>query len=201
MRFEIMTPDSSGRPAVEAMVRGVFSAEYDARIDSFPHRMIAVVDEEGHPRCAAGLRDVSTGFFSEQYLDVPIERAITAVAGKPVARGTILELGSVAADRPGALLMLLRGFAHLGLDDGYRWGIFTATERLCRMAGRLGIVLHDIGPALRHRVANPDDWGRYYDSHPRVCAVEGMSAEAQLEISRMPCSAATASMAVTGSAA
>lgn len=191
MRFEIMTPDNPKRSAVEAMVRDVFSAEYDARIDAFPNRMIAVLDEDGRPLCAAGLRDAATGFFSEQYLDVPMERAIAAVTGKPVMRGSILELGSVAADRPGALLILLRGFANLGLDDGYRWGVFTATERLCRMAGRLGIVLHDLGPALRHRIADPANWGRYYDSHPRVCAVEGMPAEAQLEVSRMPCSAGT----------
>lgn len=197
MRFGIMTPDSPGRPAVEAMVRGVFSAEYNARIAAFPHRMIAVLDDDGRPRCAAGLRDAGTGFFSEQYLDVPIERAIAAVVGRPVARGTVLELGSVAADRPGALLMLLRGFAQLGLDDGYRWGIFTATERLCRMAGRLGITLHDVGPALRHRVANPEDWGHYYDSHPRVCAVDGMPAEVQLENSRMPCSVGERPVAVT----
>jgi hypothetical protein len=57
------------------------------------------------------------------------------------------------------------------------------------MAGRFGIVLQDLGPALRQRVANPEDWGRYYDNNPHVCAVEGPPAEARLDVSRMPCSA------------
>jgi hypothetical protein len=189
MRFEIVLPDSVLRPAVEAMVRNVFYTEYGARIAAFPERMIVVLDDTGAPRCAAGLRDAQTGFFSEQYLELPLEQAIGQAAGRAVGRDAVLELGSVAASRPGALLMLLRGFAHVGLDSGYRWGVFTATSRLRRLAQRFAIDIADLGPASASRIANPQDWGRYYENDPRVCAVEGLPAEERLEVSRMPCSA------------
>ena len=189
MRFEIVLPDSALRPAVEAMVRTVFYTEYGARIASFPDRMIVVLDDAGAPRCAAGLRDAKTGFFSEQYLTQPLEQAIAGAAGRAVPREAVLELGSVAASRPGALLMLLRGFAHIGLDSGYRWGVFTATNRLRRLARRFAIEIADLGPASASHVPNPQDWGRYYENDPRVCAVEGLPAEERLEVSRMPCGA------------
>jgi len=190
MRFEIVPPGSILRPAVEAMVRNVFYTEYGARIGNFPERMIVVLDANGAPRCAAALRDARTGFFSEQYLDLPLEQAIGAARGYAVPRSAVLELGSVAASRPGALVMLLRGFAHVGLEDGYRWGVFTATDRLRRLAQRFSIDIADLGPASARRVSDPQDWGRYYDHDPRVCAVEGLPAEERLDVMRMPCSAA-----------
>lgn len=189
MRFEIVPPGSALRPAVEAMVRNVFYTEYDARIAAFPEHMIVVLDADGEPRCAAALRDARTGFFSEQYLDRPLEQAIGAARGCVVARSAVLELGSVAASRPGALLMLLRGFAHVGLEAGYRWGVFTATDRLRRLAQRFSIDIADLGPASASRISNPQDWGRYYDHDPRVCAVEGLPAEERLDVARLPCSA------------
>lgn len=190
MRFEIVPPGSILRPAVEAMVRNVFYTEYGAHIAYFPERMIVVLDANGAPRCAAALRDARTGFFSEQYLDLPLEQAISNACGYAVPRSAVLELGSVAASRPGALVMLLRGFAHVGLEDGYRWGVFTATNRLRRLAQRFSIDIADLGPASAGRVSNPQDWGRYYDHDPRVCAVEGLPAEERLDVMRMPCHAA-----------
>lgn len=192
MRFEIVPPGSALRPAVEAMVRNVFYTEYGARIAAFPERMIVVLDSEGAPRCAAALRDARVGFFSEQYLDRPLEQAISAARGCFVPRAAVLELGSVAASRPGALLMLLRGFAHVGLEAGYRWGVFTATDRLRRLAQRFSIEIADLGPASASRIANPQDWGRYYDHDPRVCAVEGLPAEERLDVMRLPCNASAA---------
>lgn len=192
MRFEIVSPGHPLRPAVEAMVRHVFYAEYGARIAAFPERMIVVLDTDGSPRCAAALRDAQTGFFSEQYLDRPLEQAIGAARECVVTRSAVLELGSVAANRPGALLMLLRGFAHVGLEAGYRWGVFTATDRLRRLAQRFSIEIADLGPASASRIANPQDWGRYYDHDPRVCAVEGLPAEERLDVMRLPCSASPA---------
>jgi hypothetical protein len=191
MRFEIVLPGTPLRSAVEAMVRNVFYTEYGARIAGFPERMIVVLDGEGEPRCAAALRDARTGFFSEQYLDLPLEQAIGLARGRDVAREAVLELGSVAASRPGALLMLLRGFAHVGLESGYRWGVFTATDRLRRLAQRFSIDIADLGPAAASRISNPQDWGRYYDHGPRVCAVEGLPAEERLDVMRLPCNPQT----------
>lgn len=180
MRFAVIPPDHPHRLAVEAMVRAVFRTEYQATLPGFPQLMIAVFDAAGEPQCAAGLRDLATGFFCEQYLPDALERHIGQQSGRPVPRTEILELGSLAASRPGALPFLLRGFADLGLGMGYRWAVFTATARLRRMIGRLGVACIDLGPALADCVLRPEDWGSYYDCAPRVCAVYGANAELPL---------------------
>lgn len=191
MRFELVARHHARRADVERMVRQAFREEYGARIDGFPDLMVAVFDGSDRTQCAAGLRDFETGFFSEQYLDAPIEQAIAAAAGvAAVAREVILELGSLAALRPGGLLFLLRGFAEFGLGAGYRWGVFTATERLRRLAARMGIDLFDLGPASPERIADAQVWGSYYRNDPRICAVAGPEAQDRLLRSCLPCSAA-----------
>src|SRR3546814_13975400 len=89
--------------------------------------MVAVLDDSDHPVCAASLRNHAGGLFSEQYLDEPVEAAIATASGQSVRRDVILELGSLAAARPGALLILLAGFATLGErtrgGSGKRWSV------------------------------------------------------------------------------
>lgn len=182
MQFQIVTRHDHLRDGVEDMVRAVFQREYGASIAAFPDLMIAVIDRHGRPQCAAGLRNCRSGFFSECYLDAPLERAIGQHAADLVFRGDILELGSLAALRPGGLMALLRGFADTGLNSGYRWGVFTATARLRALAARLSIPLLDLGAASADRVPNPADWGSYYAQAPRVCAVEGVLAGSRLTL-------------------
>jgi hypothetical protein len=180
MRFEVVQPTHARRPDVEHMVATVFKGEYGATVRHFPDMMIAVFDAAGTPQCAAALRDATCGFFSEQYLDQPLEAAIARAAAAPVVRDRILELNSLAAQRPGALLALLRGFADLGLGAGYQWGVFTATARIRALAARMRVSLLDLGPALAERVARPQDWGDYYGHDPHICAVIGAHAAPQL---------------------
>lgn len=177
MSLELVLPNSPYRAAAEAMIAEVFWREYRAHVFRFPECMIAVLDRDGRVQCAAGLRDAASGYFSEAYLDRPVEMLMSERIGHPVLRAEVVELVSLAARRPGGLLALLRGFAEFGLAQGFRWGMFTATERLRALAARLGIVLLDLGPALPQRIPFPELWGSYYDNAPHVCAVEGYEAE------------------------
>ncbi|MFC3676240.1 thermostable hemolysin [Ferrovibrio xuzhouensis] len=181
MQFIVVPQHSERRIAVEQMVSAVFLDEYGAMVSRFPDIMVAVLDDSDHPVCAASLRNHAGGLFSEQYLDEPVEAAIAAASGQSVRRDAILELGSLAAARPGALLILLAGFATLGLASGHRWGLFTASRRLRCFADRLAIPLLDLGPAEAARVPDPAAWGRYYECAPRVCAVDGLSTLGQLD--------------------
>lgn len=189
MRLQIIPPQGRLRAAVETMVRDVYRSEYGADSPHFPDLMVAVIDAAGRPQCTAGFRDHTCQFFSEQYLNLPAQSAIAAHTGVPVPRDQVVELGPLAAVRPGALLTLLIGFAHIGLDSGYHWGIFTATDRLRRLARRLDIPLIDLGPALPGNIINAAAWGSYYDHDPRVCAVDGQAARQRLLASRLPSSA------------
>lgn len=164
----------------EELIKSIFAREYNATVKHLPNRILAVVDDNDRLLCAAGLRDSVSGIFSECYLDLPVEQAIEQKIGRPVPRGEILELTALAAARPGAMAVLLQGFARIGLEAGYRWGLFTATERLHRMARRIGVDLIELSEAKCDRVADPEAWGNYYDHHPCVYAVEGEPAQVHL---------------------
>jgi len=177
-------------PDAETLIETVFACEYGAVISHLPDRILAVLDDNDGVLCAAGLRDSVSGIFSECYLDRAVEQAIEEKAGKAVHRDQILELTALAAVRPGAMALLLRGFAEIGLEAGYRWGLFTATARLRRMARRIGIELIELADASRDQVSDPDCWGNYYDQNPAVCAVEGRPAQGRLKSGLLtPCGA------------
>lgn len=180
MRFQVVPRHHALRSDVEDLVTAVFLAEYGAVVRQFPELMIAVVDGHGQAQCAAALRDQESGFFSEQYLDQPIESVIALAAAQPVTRSGIVELSSLAARRPTGLLALLRGFAEFGLATGRQWGVFTATARMRHLAARIGVPVIDLGKATPDRLQNPQDWGTYYAHDPRICAVTGSGAKIRL---------------------
>ncbi len=180
MTIAILNRNHALFPHAENLIKTVFAREYGATINHLPDRILAVSDADDNLLCAAGLRDSVSGIFSECYLDLPAEQAIEQKVHRPVCRDQILELTALAAARPGAMAALLQGFAGIGLEAGYRWGLFTATTRLRRMTRRIGIDLIELSEARRDRVPDPDNWGNYYDQEPSVCAVEGIPAQGYL---------------------
>jgi hypothetical protein len=180
MSLAILTRNHGRFPQAEALIEDVFAREYGATITHLPDRILAVSGVNDALLCAAGLRDSASGIFSECYLDLSVELAIGYKADQLVRRDHILELTALAATKPGAMAVLLQGFAGLGLEAGYRWGLFTATTRLRRMAQRIGLNLIELSEARRDRVSDPENWGSYYDEQPVVCAVEGRSAQGYL---------------------
>ncbi|SMF60140.1 Thermostable hemolysin [Tistlia consotensis] len=159
------------REAVEDCIATVYERAFGARDLSFPTLLIAWAGADGRPLCAAGLRTAADGFFSEAYLDRPIERLLAAEAGEPVAREAVFEVTTLASRSAEASPAFLRQLAVFGGRAGFRWSFFTATERLRRLLRGLGIPALELAPADPGRLADPERWGSYYSQAPRVCAV------------------------------
>lgn len=109
--------------------------------------------------------------FLETYLDVPIEAAVSQAFGNPVARSAIVEIGCLAATPTPAMLKLW-GKAAISLSEGHSVAVATLTLPLRKMFRRVGLPFVELAkadPALL-RGAACDDWGRYYDAEPLVCA-------------------------------
>ena len=168
--FEIIPPHHSLRSAVEETIRAAFLREHGARLDILPRVLVAVTDSSGIV-CAASLRFSNDGFFSERYLDGPIENLVGSHAGMATNRQAMVEVGSLAAARPGQVVPLIQGIiSHLQAND-VRWAFFTATARLRAFLRRGGISLIELTPADPERIANPEEWGGYYRQDPRVMLV------------------------------
>jgi len=171
MLFQIVNRFHPKRDLVEAQIRGVYHREYGARLADFPNTLVALFDEDGFPVCAAGLRVEVDGFFSERYLDDALEATLSRIWKRPVYRENIAEISNLAGCRSGASLVLMQHITHWLREQGITWAVFTATTRLRAMLRRTGVPALDVCAADSARVPDPTQWGTYYETAPRVCAI------------------------------
>lgn len=186
MTIIVVSRDHAERGRVERFIGKVYAHHYGAEITSFPDHLVALMDRNGAIECASGLRFAETGFFSECYLDQPIEDVLAPIAGGIVARDSVFEVTSLASTAPHSSTRFLRRIVAYGEFAGFSWAFFTATERLRALLQRVELPVATLAPAVRHRVADPAAWGSYYESNPHVCAVDRAAAAAFLAQRREP---------------
>lgn len=171
-RFSVLAEGRHGRAEAETFIARTFARHYAARIAHFMPELVAL-RRDGHIEAAAGCRSAAQGtLFLEQYLDAPIEARISQLAGYPTARSGIVELGQLAASRPGAGIALMLRLAHHLSSRGHAWVAFTATAELRGIFVRLGLPLFALAEAAPERLGDQAAaWGSYYEHRPLVvCA-------------------------------
>lgn len=174
--FATLTPrrlvhGASGRDEAESMVREVFARVHGARIDSFYPMLLGFEANDGL-QAVVGVRTLcdGEGFFSEQYLDAPIDALLAARTGASVDRCDIAEIGNLACLYPGDARWLIAAVTAYLYGAGHRWVLFTATTPLYNAFRRIGLQPTRLAPADRARLADPSsEWGRYYHLDPQVC--------------------------------
>jgi hypothetical protein len=168
----LIVPASHGlRAEVEACISDVYEQAFGACGLAFPRRLVALLDEAGHPVCAAGLRTAKEGFFSEIYLDSPIEQVLLRQFGKPVARRRVFEVTTLASRTSETSPLFIRQLVLLGKIAGFDWSFFTATARLRKLLCQLGVPIAGLKTAEPARLSGADRWGTYYSHAPIVCGV------------------------------
>lgn len=172
MHLQVIPPQHPSRSAVSAFVRATYKGCYGAQLAQLPTRLCAHFDAQGQASCAAGLRSAEDGFFSETYLAGPVEQVLAEQTGLAVARQDVVEVSSLVSRDPRACLPFVTALIRHGASLGYGWTFFTATAHLSRLLLRLGLPLIDLGAAPVERVADPKTWGSYYDTNPRVFALQ-----------------------------
>ncbi len=166
-RPELLGPGDD-RTQAEAFVAAVYRERHGATLREFMPWLLAFRDAGGALLAVVGLRLAANApLFVEQYLDAPAEQAVAGALARAVDRETMVEVGGLAAQRPGdarrLILCLTRGLDAAGL----RWVLFAATLQLRNAFDRLGLRPVALAPARRERLRpSATDWGRYYDSQP-----------------------------------
>jgi hypothetical protein len=171
MRVTLTPRDDSLRPAAEGLISETYARHYGARIAAFPDTLVAMVGSDGAVYCAAGLRFAAEGFFSEAYLDAPIDSLLSALRHIPVRREKIFEVTSLVCRAPHLAGSFLRKIIVCGEAAGFEWSFFTATAPLKALLERMRLPLVLLAEADSFRVSNPHHWGSYYAFAPRVYAV------------------------------
>src|ERR1700692_2868306 len=121
------------RGLAETFVRNVYAAQYGAQLEGFPSRIFAVLNDQDEIVCAAGVRLQDDGFFSERYLDSPIEQVLGIASKRAIARGEIFEVTTLASLAPRATASFIEAVGAFGESKGFVWSFFTLTRRLHRL--------------------------------------------------------------------
>lgn len=171
MKIECYQARDPRRSEVETYIRDEFRRVFHAQIQPAQVRMIAARNSGGALIAAAGLRLREDGFFSETYLDQPIETVLSDALHAPVSRSDIVEVVSLASSAPLAVLPLIEAITETGRRLGKRCAVFTATTPLSRLLIRTGVPLLRLTPARAERIETADRWGSYYETDPWVCAL------------------------------
>lgn len=159
------------RDVAETFIRNVYAAEYGAELQTFPSRIFALLNDRDEIACAAGVRVEDDGFFSERYLDLPVERALSAASTRTISRGEIFEVTTFASRAPRATTAFIESIGIFGEANGFVWSFFTLTRRLHRLVERLGHPLTQLADADYRRIPDHERWGTYYASAPKVFAI------------------------------
>lgn len=172
MRETIIVRDGDAlRDVAETFIRNVYAAEYGAELQTFPSRIFALLNDSDEIACAAGMRVQDDGFFSERYLDLPIEQALGAASSRTISRGEIFEVTTFASRAPRATIGFIEAIGSFGEKNGFVWSFFTLTRRLHRLVERLGQPLTHLADADYRRIPDHEQWGTYYASEPKVFAI------------------------------
>ena len=179
-----LEPTASGAPnrmLLEEYVRDAFRAKHGATLGSLMPTLVAFRDRHGSLRGVAGLRGAHEDrLFLEQYLDRPIERVLADAlcetgqadtAGVAIRRSDIVEVGNLAGASCRAAVRIVAQLPAYLMTRRYRWIVFTATSALRDILAGFGAPLVELARADAASVGEQrDEWGRYYETDPRVCA-------------------------------
>ncbi|MEN0108926.1 MAG: thermostable hemolysin, partial [Pseudomonas sp.] len=162
--------DDVARTAVEAFIRDRFAVAHHAQINHFLPELLALQDHHGKLAAAVGARlALDERLFIEQYLQNPIEQAVSLITDGNVERRQIVEVGNLASRNAGNARLIIVAMTWLLARQGLEWVVFTGAATLINSFQRLGLdplLLCDADPT---RLAEGQEhWGSYYDKHPQV---------------------------------
>lgn len=170
MKIEFLNGDCPGRTQAQDHIRGVYKTVYGAEVTDFAPLLVVAKRADETILCAAGIRTVRDGFFSQAYLASDFSTAVQQATGLHVPPCEVMEVASLASTTPFPVLPMLDKMIAWGRENGMTCGVFTATRSLRRLLNRTTLRYVELASADVCRVANPQDWGTYYDTDPRVCA-------------------------------
>jgi hypothetical protein len=180
--LDIVARARTERLQLESFIAERYASIHGARIRHFAEHLVGFRDERGDWVAALGYTHAArVRLFAEQYLDAPIEEAISARVGTRVDREQIVEVGNLAASNAGAARRVILTMTELLNELACTWVVFTSTRLLLNSFARLSIDTIVLAKADPSRL--PDggkSWGRYYETDPRV-----MTANIPLHFTRL----------------
>jgi hypothetical protein len=182
-RLTVHLPGSPRRREIEDFIRHVYARRYGAAVQQFAPALVSLDDEHGLAAAAGYRRADEAPLFLERYLQVPVESALMQHGRAASGRAAIVEVGHLAAERPGEGRRLIFLLAPHLAGHGFQWVVGTLTEELRHLFTRIGVTPVTLGTADPSVLgAEASHWGSYYDHRPLVLAGHLMQALHRLSL-------------------
>lgn len=187
LSLSLVPQQHADRESLECFVRECFATVHQADIRHFMPTLLALRDSQGTFCAAAGVRTADSGaLFLEQYLQQPVERVVSRLAGGPVERQQIVEVGNLAARSGGSARLIIVVMTWLLAHRKLDWVVFTGAASLINSFQRLGLNPLLLGDADPQRLGSEQhSWGSYYAGRPQVFAGSIRAGLAHLQVSGM----------------
>lgn len=158
------------RKRIERFIAERFHAAHAAQIQHFMPLLIALETTQGEILALVGIRGaLLEPLFLEHYLSSPIERVIGQHMGTEPRRQHVVEVGNLAAVKPGHGRYLFAALTDLLTAWGYRWLACTGIASVINIFHRLGMEPLRVAPALADKIpGGGSEWGSYYAKNPQV---------------------------------
>ncbi len=163
-------PWHSGRKRVESFIAARFHAAHGAHIHHFMPLLVALETDAGEILAIAGIRAAHLEpLFLEHYLNVPVEQVIASFTGENAQRTGVVEVGNLAAVKPGYGRYLFAALTDLLVAWDFKWLACTGITGVINIFHRLGMDPIAVAPALAAKIPGGGaGWGTYYDKNPQV---------------------------------
>jgi hypothetical protein len=165
---------------VTGFIRRRFHVAYGARPALRIPTLLALTSSQDSLLAAAGIRNAARErLFLEDYLNGGVE-ALIPEAG--LDRRRIAEIAQLAGVEAGISRYLFASLALWLKAEGYEWVVCTGTDQLRNSFRRVGIEPQVLAVADPASLSDGGiGWGRYYDHHPVVMALNVAASTAILK--------------------
>ncbi len=166
-------PWHPGRRQIEQFIAERFQAAHGACVQQFMPLLVTLETAAGEVRAVAGIRSAQRdALFLEHYLAAPVERVIATRLGVESRRQDVVEVGNLAAVKPGFGRYLFAALTDLLRAWNFRWLACTGIASVLNVFRRLGMDPVCVAPALPEKIPGAAQWGSYYDKQPQVMVGE-----------------------------
>lgn len=166
--------DAADRAEIEQFIRGIFFQACGAKVRFFLPTLMSLRDADGKLIAACGLRNAGAErLYMENYLDKPIEQALSERVGMPIERSDIVEIGNYSVAELGMSRLLANAIFDQLHATSKQWAVFTAIQLVRNALIKQNIFPRVLCDADINKLPPEEqfEWGSYYEQHPQVMAV------------------------------
>ena len=169
--------DSADRDEIERFIIETLHHTYGADIKRFKPYLMSLRDQDNRLIAVCGLHSAATErLFLENFLDQPIETALSEHTGFPVKRGDIVEIDNFSVAELGMSRHLVTAINDQLYFTSKQWAVLTAMPALREVFFNLGLNPEIIADTDMNLLSSEDRqaWGNYFEQKPQIIGIRRM---------------------------